>query len=87
MTNIQETAIEHCYGDAHATVTAAEMWSKNLITKLAERHPNDVQIIFTNADGSILAHVPYKWVRIRPPRNLNLTDEQRKAMAIRLHNK
>ena len=79
MTDIQETVIEHCSGDVHATVTAAEYTSANRIRKLAEQCPAEVKIIYENSDGSLLAHVPYKWVTIRPPRKLNLTDEQKRA--------
>lgn len=86
MNNIQETAIEHCGGDNHATVTAAEQWSRNLIIRLAQKYPRDVQIIAVNNDGSILAHVPFKWVKIRPPRTQNMTDEQKRAMVAHLHN-
>lgn len=36
-----------------------------------------------NNDGSIVAHIPVEWVKIRPPRQM--TEEQRLEIADRLH--
>ena len=52
------------------------------IRKLAEKHPEDCQIIADNEDGSICAHVPVAWIRISPPRQY--TEEQRQQMGERL---
>lgn len=52
------------------------------IRKLAEKHPEDCQIIADNEDGSICAHVPVSWLRISPPRQY--TEEQRQQMGERL---
>lgn len=82
MTDIQETAIEHCLGDTYATVTAAEGTTVRMIRKLAAAHPTDVQIIAENNDGSLLAHVPWRWVKISAPRKM--TEEQRQRAAERL---
>ena len=84
MYEVRETVIEHCDGDAHATVTAAERNMAYKIRVLAEKHPDDVHIIAENHDGSLMAHVPFKWVKISPPRRSNLTDEQKKNIAERL---
>lgn len=51
---------------------------KSVIRKLAEKHPEDCQIIADNEDGSICAHVPVSWLRISPPRQY--TEEQRQQM-------
>lgn len=55
---------------------------KSVIRKLAEKHPEDCQIIADNEDGSICAHVPVSWLRIFPPRQY--TEEQRQQMGERL---
>lgn len=55
---------------------------KSVIRKLAEKHPEDCQIIADNEDGSICAHVPVSWLRISPPRQY--TEEQRQQMGERL---
>lgn len=81
---IKETCFDHQFGAAYATLSSAEYTVVNRIKKLAEKHPDAVQIVAENKDGSICAHVPWKWVKIAPPRQLNLTDEQRVATGERL---
>ena len=51
------------------------------VLKLAEQHPEDVKILVTNKDGSIFAHVPVKYVKLRAPREL--TEEQRAELVER----
>lgn len=53
----------------------------NALKRYAEERPEDVTIRATNPDGSILAHVPAAWVSIRPPKQMNLTNEQRAERA------
>ena len=48
---------------------------KGRVLKLAEQHPENVKVLATNKDGSIFAHVPVKYVKLRAPREL--TEEQR----------
>lgn len=74
---IRETVFEHEEGKDTATITAAEQWSVNRMKKLAAEYPEEVQI-YENKDGSIFAHVPWKWMRITPlPR---FTEEQKEKM-------
>ena len=49
------------------------------IMKLKKQYPDDVSIKKTPADndGCIYATVPAGWLRIAPPRTVNMTDEQR----------
>ena len=86
MADIKETVFE-CSGDfPHATITSNEQKWANKIKKLAEQHPDEVQIICLpeNNDGYVLAHVPKKWMKLSPPRAVNYTEEQKAAMAERL---
>ena len=48
---------------------------KNKVVKLAESRPDEVNIVKENEDGSILASVPIKYVKISPPKKVS--DEQR----------
>lgn len=56
------------------------------IHKLAEKYPEQVRIIAEpeNNDGCIYAELPTSWLKIQPPRKLDLTDEQREEMSARL---
>ena len=52
------------------------------IRKLAEEYPEECVITHENKDGSLVARVPKKWVKVSPPRQL--TDEQKAQAAERL---
>lgn len=51
--------------------------------KLAAEYPDQVTI-YENKDGSIFGHVPWKWMKLVPPRKF--TEEQKQAMAERARN-
>ena len=51
------------------------------VRKLAEEKPDECQIVTENKDGSIVAHFPVKWLKIRPP--MDISEERRKEMAER----
>ena len=82
---IRETCLDHQFGAIYATLSSAEYPVVNRMKKLAEKYPDDVQIVAKNKDGSICVHVPWKWVSIRRPRQVNLTEEQKREMAVRLN--
>ena len=85
MEGINENVIEWLRGDKVAAVTAPSSSKlKGMITRLNARYPDEVEILTTNQDGSIFAHVPVDWVVIRKPKQLNLTDEQRAELSERM---
>lgn len=84
MAELVETVYEHLKGDDTITVTAAERWSIAMVKRLKEKYPEQVQIIHTNPDGSMLVHLPFDWMRIVPKKRVVMTDEQRYAAAERL---
>jgi len=63
---VKETVYEHISGGETFTITAAERWSVSVLRRLKEKYPAQVEIICTNPDGSLLAHVPADWMRIVP---------------------
>lgn len=74
--NCNECSIAWIRGGEYAEVSAHNgSKMKGRVLKLAEQHPEDVKILVTNKDGSIFAHVPVKYVKLRAPRIL--TEEQR----------
>ena len=80
----RETDIDHVNGVEHCNVTTGDKVIKNRLSKLAKEHPDEVVLMADNKDGSVWYHVPWKWIQIRPPRKLNLSEEQRKEMAERI---
>lgn len=76
-----ENVIEFLKGQDRATVTfSTERW-KNRMKKLAEEHPDEVDISWED-ETYVTGHVPVNWVKINPPRVY--TEEQKAEMAERM---
>ena len=76
--DLKENAIEFYKGDKRATVSFSQGKYISRIKKLKERYPDEVDIVAENPDGSLYAHIPTKWIRINPPRELS--DEQKETL-------
>jgi hypothetical protein len=60
-------------------LTLSQEKHKNIIDRLASERPDECRVKARNQDGSILAAVPVKWIKISPPRAMS--EEQRAAAA------
>ena len=81
----QECCIEWVKSDKTATVTFPGSNRYNSkIRKLAEEHPEDVQIRYDNQDGSLVATLPVKYIKISRPVAREMSEEQKRAVAERL---
>lgn len=69
-----ENGIEWEKDSEKATLSLSQRRTISRVKKLAKKYPNDVQILAENADGSLYAHVPVKWIKISPPKEM--TEEQ-----------
>ena len=78
---MNENVIEWLSGSDLVLVTLSQKKYVNKVKKLAEAH-DDVVIMRVNKDGSILARLPLKFIRITPTRQL--TEEQRNQARERL---
>lgn len=81
-----ENAIEWLDSRDKATVTLHGGRLKNRVLRLAEEYPDDVEIRREPDEngGFLVAKIPVKWVKITPPRRLELTDEQKEELRERL---
>ena len=62
-----------------ATITAPSGTAlKTRLLKLAEQYPNECSFI-ENADGSVLGHVPVKYIKLNPPRSLGEEERLRRS--------
>ena len=77
-----ENAIEFLRNTKTATVSFSQGKYISKIKKYAEAFPDDVKIVAENTDGSIVAYVPVKWIKISPPRQIS--EEQKEAARERL---
>lgn len=55
---------------------------KTRLLRLAEKKPDEVKIIAENTDGSIFAHVPVKYIKINPSRQIS--EEQKEILRQRI---
>lgn len=79
---MNEFAIEWIKGGNYAGVTAPSGTAlKSKLFRLAEKNPDDVQIVAENEDGSIFAHVPVRYIKISPLRKVS--EEQKEAASER----
>lgn len=80
-----ETAINYCELD-WAYVSSDERRWINHIRKLANARPDEVVILKEPEEngGFIYAKFPPKWARILPPREMNLSNEERARRAEKL---
>lgn len=77
-----ETCIEYCEPGWAWMSTDERRWI-NKLRKLAKERPDECVILKQPEDngGFIYAKFPQKWVRVNPPKVVNLTDEQKAARA------
>ena len=75
-----ETTIDHIGGSPFCSITASEQWSVNAVKKMLEEHPDEVKLMHTNPDGSMVVHAPFKCMQyLRFPKKRDMTEEQRIA--------
>lgn len=79
-----ETCCE--YTDKTLFVSSDHQKWINRIRKLSEQYPNDVTIKNRpeENDGCICATMPSEWLRISPPRKVDLSEEQKAELSERL---
>ena len=79
---MNEFAINWLKGADYAEVTVpASTALKNKLLRLSKERPDEVTNIIENKDGSMVCHVPVRWVKVSPPRFVS--DEQREAARLR----
>ena len=88
MADFKETCIEYIDVDKYATFCSSERKWINKIYKLKDKYPNEVHIEVSEEDndGMIIAHIPKSWMKVSPPKQMNLTEEQKAARAERMRN-
>ena len=64
MDRLTENLIEWITGSKTATVTFSQKKYVNRIKRLAEKHPDVIEIVAENEDASITAHIPVKAIHL-----------------------
>lgn len=79
---MNEFAINWLKGADYAEVTVpASTALNNKLLRLSKERPDEVTNIIENKDGSMVCHVPVRWVKVSPPRFVS--DEQREVARLR----
>lgn len=81
---LRETTIEHISGRSQTTVFSSERRWMNVLLRLRETHPDEMDCVVSDDGESLIAHVPAEWIKLSPKRRSSLTPEQREAAAQRL---
>lgn len=80
---VRETVFEHASGDRTITYSSSEKKWINELVRLSKKHPAEMDV-YVNKDGSIYGHIPADWLKVKPKKKVNMTDEQREASKARL---
>lgn len=86
MTEIRETCYDHDADFDYGCITTNEgVWIRKII-KLSEEYPDQVLITKRPEDNQsyLVAQVPKSWFVIRPPKKMNLSEEQKDALRDRM---
>lgn len=78
-----ENNIEFTRNSHTATVYFSQGKYISKIHRLKERYPDEVEIVKINPDGTIVAHIPTKWIKISAAKRI-VTDEQKEEARRRL---
>ncbi|MBR3688920.1 MAG: hypothetical protein IKL85_07595 [Lentisphaeria bacterium] len=83
-----ETSIAYLDYDKAVVSTDEAKWHRYL-RRLREQYPDQVRIKYEpeNNDGNMVAEIPVKWVKIKPPKRMNYSDEQLAAMSEKMRNR
>ena len=82
----RENVIEWLNGQDRVSCTVSQKRLVNQLKRLAEQYPDEVQIDDINKDGTVFAHAPLKWVNIKKPRQVEMSDERKDMLRMRLQN-
>ena len=75
---------DHVAGEKIATFFSSETKWINQIWKLKEQYPDEVEIRHVNPDGSLIAHIPAEWFKVKPKKKVVMTEAQIAASKARL---
>ena len=86
--NNNENCIEFLSGERSAVVSFTNRKHINRIKKLYEERKDDFKYFHENADGSICAKIPLKWIKLNPGSKNGrvMTEEQKEAARVRMAN-
>lgn len=80
--DFKENGVEWLNGQAKVCFTFSQIRFINKVKELAQKYPDEVDIVAENLDGSVTGHMPLSYFKISRPREL--TEEQRQRAVANL---
>lgn len=81
----RETLIDFNEIEKTASVYTCNKALQNKLRRLAEERPEECRIVEEYPESKAIEFdVPKKWIKVSPPRTVNLTEEQKAEIAERL---
>ena len=86
MAELKENNIEWLNGQEVVTVTLSQGRYINRVKKLAQKY-KEVEILAENEDGSIVAHIPLKFIKMSAPKQMSEEQKERARERLKaMHN-
>ena len=79
-----ENEIEFIDGDKTCTVSFAARKFVNKMKKLHDKDTTGFERFVENEDGSVYARIPLNWLKISPPRHVEMSDEKKEELRYRM---
>lgn len=80
----KETIISYNQAESTASVFTFEPRKIRALRKCAEDHPEECKIVREGPEEAVEFEVPKKWIKVKPPKKLDLTEEQREVLRERM---
>lgn len=80
----KETIISYNQAEDTASVFTFEPRKIRELRKCAEDLPEECKIVREGPEEAIEFEVPKKWIKVKPPKKLDLTEEQREVLRERM---
>lgn len=80
----RETIINFNEEELTASIYTFNRSLTNKLTKLSQERPEECKVDSAGPEDAASFIVPKKWIKVKPPATMNLTDEQKKERSDRM---
>lgn len=82
----KENVIEFLTGEHYCSVTFTSRTHINRIKEIHRSHEDEFREFYVNADGSVYAKFPLKWIKVNPSKRMGrvISEEQKEKLRVQL---
>lgn len=77
----KETIINYNQAESEASVWTFDPKVIRTLRKMAEERPDECKVVKEGPEESVEFSVPKKWVKVKPPKKMELSEERKAQMA------